>query len=67
MIPKLASKAVSFGIENVHSLCITSKFNFEANVGSNGHPNGNPNGVQNRGHELAVKASVRAGASGRAK
>ena len=67
MMPKLASNSVLFGIQNVHSLCIASKFNFEANLGSNGHPNGSPNGVQNRGHELAVRASVIVGASGRAK
>ena len=67
MIPKLASKTVFFGIQNVHSLCIASKFNFEANLVSSGQPNGIPNGVQNRGHELAVRASVRVGASGPAK
>ena len=67
MIPKLASKGVFFEIQNVYSLCIVSKFNLEANLDSNGHPNETPNGVQNRGHELAVRASVRVGASGRAK
>ena len=67
MIPKLASKGVFFEIQNVYSLCIVSKFNLEANLDSNGHPNEAPNGVQNRGHELAVRASVRVGASGRAK
>ena len=64
MKPKLASKGVLFGVQNVHSLRIASKFNFKANLASNGHPNGTPNGVQNRGHELAVRASVRVGASG---
>ena len=67
MIPKLASKGVLFDIQNVYSLYIVSKFNLEANLDSNGHPNETPNGVQNRGHELAVRASVRVGASGRAK
>ena len=67
MKPKLASKGGLFGLQNVHSLRIASTFNFKANLASNGHPNGTPNGVQNRGHELAVRASVRVGASGRAK
>ena len=64
MMPKLVSEVVFFGIQNVYSLCVASKFNFKANLGSNGHPNGTPNGIQNRGYELAVRASVRAGASG---
>ena len=67
MKPKLTSKGVLFGVQRVHSLRIASKFNFKANLASNGHPNGAPNDVQNRGHELAVRASVRAGASGRTK
>ena len=66
-MPKLASNAIFFVTQHVLFLYIASKFNFEANLGSNGHPNGVPNGVQNRGHELAVRASVRVGASGRAK
>ena len=65
MIPKLASKAIFFGIQNVHSLCIASKLNLEANLDSNGQPNETPNGVQNRGHELAVRVSVRVGTFGR--
>ena len=64
MKPKLPSKGGFFGLQNVHSLRIAAKFNFKANLASNGHSNGTPNGVQNRGHELAVRASVRAGASG---
>ena len=64
MKAKLASKGVLFGVQNVHSLRIASKFKFEANLASNGHPNGTPNGVQNRGHEFAVRSSVRVGASG---
>ena len=67
MLSKLASKGVFFEIQNVYSLCIVSKFNLEANLDSNGHPNEAPNGVQNRGHELAVRDSVRGGASGGAK
>ena len=64
MKPKLASKAIVFGLQIVHPFRIVSKFSFKANLASNGPPNGIPNGVQNRGHELAVRASVRAGASG---
>ena len=67
MKPKLASKDVLLGVQKAYSLRIASKLNLKADFAFNGHPNGTPNGVQNRGHELAVRASVRVGASGRAK
>ena len=63
MRPKLASKAVFSVVQNVHSLRIVSKFNFKANS-VNRHPNETHNRLQNRGHELAVRASVRVGAFG---
>ena len=47
MRPNIASDSVFFGVQNVYSLVIVSKLNFEPNFVSNGHPNGTPNGVQN--------------------
>ena len=67
MKPKLASKGVLLEVQKAYSLRIASKLNLKADFASNGHPNGTPNRVQNRGRELAVGASVRAGASGPAK
>ena len=64
MKPKLSSKDVLLGVQKAYSLRIASKLNLKADFASNGHPNGTPNGVQNRGHELAVRASVRVWASG---
>ena len=64
MKPKLSSKGVLLGVQKAYSLRIASKLNLKADCASNGHPNGAPNGVQNRGHELAVRASVRVGAPG---
>ena len=66
MKPKLASKDVLLGVQKAYSLRIASKLNLKADFASNGLPNGTPNGVQNRGHELAVRASVRVWASGTA-
>ena len=67
MKTKTASEDVFLGVQKAYSLRIASKLNLKADFASNGLPNGTPNGVQNRGHELAVRASVRVGASGPAK
>ena len=64
MKPKLASKGVRLGIQKAYYLCIDSKLNLKADFASNGLPNGTPNGVQNRGHELAVRASFGVWSSG---